>query len=26
VRGATFTRGEGSIREVIIPPENDLFP
>ena len=25
VRGATFTRGEGSIREVIIPAANDLF-
>jgi len=25
VRGATFTRGEGSIRDVIIPTENDLF-
>jgi coenzyme F420-0:L-glutamate ligase/coenzyme F420-1:gamma-L-glutamate ligase len=26
VRGAAFTRGEGSIRDVIIPNENDLFP
>ena len=26
VRGAAFTRGEGSIRDVIIPRENDLFP
>ena len=26
VRGATFTRGDGTIREVLIPPENDLFP
>ena len=26
VRGAVFTRGEGSIRDVIIPRENDLFP
>jgi coenzyme F420-0:L-glutamate ligase/coenzyme F420-1:gamma-L-glutamate ligase len=26
VRGAAFTRGEGSIRDVIIPSENDLFP
>jgi coenzyme F420-0:L-glutamate ligase / coenzyme F420-1:gamma-L-glutamate ligase len=26
VRGAAFTRGEASIREVIIPRENDLFP
>ena len=26
IRGATFTRGEGSIRDVIIPRENDLFP
>ena len=26
VRGAAFTRGEGSIREVIMPPEFDLFP
>jgi coenzyme F420-0:L-glutamate ligase / coenzyme F420-1:gamma-L-glutamate ligase len=25
VRGAAFTRGEGSIREVIIPAANDLF-
>ena len=25
VRGAPFTRGEGSIREVIIPAANDLF-
>ena len=25
VRGAEFTRGEGSIRDVIIPSENDLF-
>ena len=26
VRGAAFTRGEGAIRDVIIPSENDLFP
>jgi coenzyme F420-0:L-glutamate ligase/coenzyme F420-1:gamma-L-glutamate ligase len=26
VRGATFTRGEATIRDVIIPRENDLFP
>jgi coenzyme F420-0:L-glutamate ligase/coenzyme F420-1:gamma-L-glutamate ligase len=26
VRGAAFTRGEGSIHEIIIPHENDLFP
>jgi coenzyme F420-0:L-glutamate ligase/coenzyme F420-1:gamma-L-glutamate ligase len=26
VRGAAFIRGEGSIRDVIIPSENDLFP
>jgi coenzyme F420-0:L-glutamate ligase/coenzyme F420-1:gamma-L-glutamate ligase len=26
VRGAAFTRGEGSIRDVVIPRENDLFP
>jgi coenzyme F420-0:L-glutamate ligase/coenzyme F420-1:gamma-L-glutamate ligase len=26
VRGAAFTRGEGSIRDMIIPSENDLFP
>jgi coenzyme F420-0:L-glutamate ligase/coenzyme F420-1:gamma-L-glutamate ligase len=26
VRGAPFTRGEGTIRDVIIPRENDLFP
>ena len=26
VRGAAFDRGEGSIRDVIIPSENDLFP
>ncbi|MEO8570249.1 MAG: coenzyme F420-0:L-glutamate ligase [Chloroflexota bacterium] len=26
VRGAAFTRGEGSIRDAIIPRENDLFP
>jgi coenzyme F420-0:L-glutamate ligase / coenzyme F420-1:gamma-L-glutamate ligase len=26
LRGAAFTRGEGSIRDVIIPSENDLFP
>ena len=26
VRGAAFTRGEGSIRDVIIPRENNLFP
>ena len=26
VRGAAFTRGEGSIRDVIIPRVNDLFP
>lgn len=25
VRGAEFTRGEGSIREVVIPATNDLF-
>ena len=25
VRGATFTRGDGSIRDVIIPAANDLF-
>ena len=25
VRGASFTRGEGSIRDVLMPPENDLF-
>ena len=25
VRGAAFTRGDGSIRDVIIPSENDLF-
>jgi coenzyme F420-0:L-glutamate ligase/coenzyme F420-1:gamma-L-glutamate ligase len=25
VRGAAFTRGEGSIRDVIMPPEFDLF-
>jgi coenzyme F420-0:L-glutamate ligase/coenzyme F420-1:gamma-L-glutamate ligase len=25
VRGAAFTRGEGSIREVLIPAANDLF-
>ena len=25
VRGAAFERGEGSIREVLIPAENDLF-
>ncbi len=25
VRGASFTRGEGSIRDVIIPGVNDLF-
>ena len=25
VRGASFTRGEGSIREVVMPPEFDLF-
>ena len=25
VRGAKFVRGEGSIREVLMPPENDLF-
>jgi len=25
VRGATFTRGEASIRDALIPPENDLF-
>jgi coenzyme F420-0:L-glutamate ligase/coenzyme F420-1:gamma-L-glutamate ligase len=25
VRGATFSRGEGSIREVVIPAESDLF-
>ena len=26
VRGASFVRGEGSIREVLIPTEFDLFP
>jgi coenzyme F420-0:L-glutamate ligase/coenzyme F420-1:gamma-L-glutamate ligase len=26
VRGAAFTRGEASIREIVIPRENDLFP
>ena len=26
VRGAAFTRGEGSIRDVVIPGEADLFP
>lgn len=26
VRGAAFKRGEGSIRDVIIPSANDLFP
>ncbi|MEP6638555.1 MAG: coenzyme F420-0:L-glutamate ligase [Chloroflexota bacterium] len=26
VRGTAFTRGEGSIRDIIIPRENDLFP
>jgi coenzyme F420-0:L-glutamate ligase/coenzyme F420-1:gamma-L-glutamate ligase len=25
VRGADFTRGEGSIREVVMPSQNDLF-
>ena len=25
VRGAIFTRGEGSIREIVMPSENDLF-
>jgi coenzyme F420-0:L-glutamate ligase/coenzyme F420-1:gamma-L-glutamate ligase len=25
VRGAAFTRGEGSIRDVVMPPEFDLF-
>jgi coenzyme F420-0:L-glutamate ligase / coenzyme F420-1:gamma-L-glutamate ligase len=25
VRGATFTRGEGSIRDVVMPAANDLF-
>ncbi len=25
VRGASFTRGEGSIRDVVMPAENDLF-
>ena len=25
VRGAAFTRGEASIREIVIPAENDLF-
>jgi coenzyme F420-0:L-glutamate ligase/coenzyme F420-1:gamma-L-glutamate ligase len=25
VRGASFTRGEASIRDALIPPENDLF-
>jgi coenzyme F420-0:L-glutamate ligase/coenzyme F420-1:gamma-L-glutamate ligase len=26
VRGAAFTRGEGSIRDVVMAPEFDLFP
>ncbi len=26
VRGAAFTRGDGTIRDVIIPRESDLFP
>jgi coenzyme F420-0:L-glutamate ligase/coenzyme F420-1:gamma-L-glutamate ligase len=26
VRGAAFIRGEGSIRDVVIPAANDLFP
>jgi coenzyme F420-0:L-glutamate ligase / coenzyme F420-1:gamma-L-glutamate ligase len=26
VRGAAFTRGEGSIRDLVMPAENDLFP
>lgn len=26
IRGAAFTRGEGSIRDVVIPGEADLFP
>lgn len=26
VRGATFTRGEATIREALIPAESDLFP
>ncbi|MEZ0240172.1 MAG: coenzyme F420-0:L-glutamate ligase [Chloroflexota bacterium] len=26
VRGASFVRGEGSIRDVLIPAESDLFP
>jgi coenzyme F420-0:L-glutamate ligase / coenzyme F420-1:gamma-L-glutamate ligase len=26
VRGAAFTRGEGSIRDVLMPAEHDLFP
>jgi coenzyme F420-0:L-glutamate ligase/coenzyme F420-1:gamma-L-glutamate ligase len=26
VRGASFVRGEGSIRDALIPPEFDLFP
>jgi F420-0:gamma-glutamyl ligase len=25
VRGATFTRAEASIRDVVMPPEFDLF-
>ena len=25
VRGAPFTRGEGSIPDLVMPPENDLF-
>ena len=25
VRGAAFTRGEGSIRDLVMPAENDLF-
>jgi coenzyme F420-0:L-glutamate ligase / coenzyme F420-1:gamma-L-glutamate ligase len=26
IRGATFTRREGSARELVLPPERDLFP
>lgn len=25
VRGAAFTRGDGTIRDVIMPAQNDLF-
>ena len=25
VRGAEFTRGEGSVRDLVMPAENDLF-